>query len=221
MRQLLSLLVFLLFFLSAQANRIVYGKLIGKALETTYTAPNNLFFVEAPLPVDPLWAWSVEDSSGNVTFYDGLGSIFRIDYLEMVPSLAEARSKFGDRTFFEQFLATTYLPNTVWLAIPSSKLIAQEFSNESVGPVLMSWMFLPQGSAYTVKNKGSKTPVQEDTYRAIAVFVRQQLLFVVSVAPAKSQIKETFKDQPEKMRAVLEKNALDFARKISVPRRDK
>jgi len=205
--------------LSAQAAKLKTRNLTGKVKASVYIAPKELF--RLPVPVDADLGGRVEDAfskdgKGFVSFTDDVGHLYRLEYFEFAPESARQVAELGEKEFFDRFLMMFYLPNTIWLAIPQSKLLAKAFSTEPDGPLLMVWTFLSKASMLTVSRNGSK-PEREDSYRTIALFIRKQVLYVVSLAPSSPQVGFFGeKTPPEKLQAIMEQKTLEFIRKIEL-----
>lgn len=217
MRPLLILLLAFAFVAPLDAAKLKSGRLVGKIKAGTYIAPKELF--RLPVPVDADLGGRVEDAynkdgKGLVTFTDDVGHLYRLEYFEVTSESARQIAALGEKEFFDRFLTMFYLPNTIWLAIPDSKLLAKTFSTEPDGPLLMIWTFLPKGSLLTVSRNGSK-PEREDSYRTVALFVREHLLYVVSLAPSSPQVGMFGKiTPPEQLHARMEQATREFIRKI-------
>lgn len=200
-----------------QAAKLKARNLTGRIKASVYTAPKELFRV--PVPVDADLGGRVEDAfskdgKGLVSFTDDVGHLYRLEYFEFTPESRQQAAALGEQEFFDRFLTMFYLPNTIWLAIPQSKLLAKAFTTGPDGPMLMVWTFLPKASMLMVSRDGGK-PEREDSYRTIALFIRQQVLYVVSLAPSSPQVGSFGrKTPPEQLQATMEQATLDFIRTI-------
>ena len=206
---------------SASAAKLNTRNLTGKIKGSVYIAPKELF--RLPVPVDADLGGRVEDlynkdGKGMVGFTDDVGHLYRVEYFELTPENARQIAELGEAEFFMRFLTMFYLPNTIWLAIPGSKVLTKDFSTEPDGPLLMTWNFLPKGSVLTVSRNGSK-PEREDSYRTVALFIRKNLLFVVSLAPSSPQV-GNFREKtpPDKLQATMDQTTREFIRKIETPK---
>lgn len=220
-RLLLCLVLWPALGLDAQAAKLQARNLTGRIKASVYIAPKELFRV--PVPVDADLGGRVEDAfskdgKGFVSFTDDVGHLYRLETFEFTPESARQVAALGEKEFFDRFLMMFYLPNTIWLAIPQSKLLAKAFTTGPDGPMLMVWTFLPKASMLTVSRNGGK-PEREDSYRTIALFIRKQALYVVSLAPSSPQV-GYFGERtpPEKLQAIMEQKALEFIRKIEPAR---
>jgi hypothetical protein len=162
-RRLSAFLSMVALTLPLHAANLKTGKLVGKIEAGVYVAHNSLFRVA--IPIDPGIGGRIDDSPSMVTFSDDFGSLYRIDYIMIPQEASQRRNELGTKAFLEELLFKIYLPNTVWRGIPTAEIRTQGFSTGRWGEVLITWMFLPQGSAYVVK-KGFKPGTREDSYRA-------------------------------------------------------
>lgn len=198
----------------AEAAKLKARNLAGKIKADIYIAPKELFRVPVPVLAD--LGGTVTDGLGFVHFTDDIGHLFRIEYMELPPDQVTGALAIGEQDFFNRFLRLFYLPNTVWQVMPESKILAQAFAKEPDGPMQLTWMFLPHGSI-TMNSRAGKPPERDDSYREIALFMRKNMVYIVSLAPSDPQVgifdKKT---PPEELHVTVEKTTLEFIRKIEL-----
>jgi hypothetical protein len=134
--------------------------------------------------------------NGTVGFEDDLGTLYRIDWIEVVPDLA----KLSERELLERMF--NFQMGTYRQLIPQTSLEGKELGGQGTNSTLFFVARLPQGS--TIANNGQRL----DCSRASIVLLRGP--WVYSLTTQTSAIQSRREETPEERKAAMRSKLDEF-----------
>jgi hypothetical protein len=149
----------------------------GKVANGIYTSPLYNFKVPVPdMGADTTVKDTANDQFGFVEFYDGHGSLLRIEYLRMGP-LAAARHSDPERRGYAYWSYTheTFIPK--WQAeFPGTEVLFDEYVGKDSWRSYFFVVYMPGGFAHADPETGRK----RDTTTAYLIFSSGEFMYILS-----------------------------------------